>query len=64
VPRQQNNGLSRWFRKYAHEQSPEDQGSYEFGEQEARAKKPGLWQDKNPQPPWEYRNSKRTSVNK
>ena len=48
-------GMAWWFRRYAHEQSPEDQGRYEFGEQEAKAKKVGLWQEKNPQPPWEFR---------
>ncbi len=47
--------MAWWYRKYANEQSPEDQGRYEFAEQEAKAKKVGLWQDKNPQPPWEYR---------
>jgi endonuclease YncB( thermonuclease family) len=45
-------GMAWWFRRYAHEQSPEDQGRYEFAEQEAKAKKVGLWQDKNPMPPW------------
>ena len=34
-----------WFRKYADEQSPEDRARYEFAEQEARAKKVGLWRD-------------------
>ena len=48
-------GMAWWFRRYAHEQSPEDQGRYEFAEHEANAKKVGLWRDKNPMPPWEYR---------
>ena len=48
-------GMAWWFRRYANEQSPEDQGRYEFAEQEAKAKKVGLWQDKNPIPPWEFR---------
>ena len=48
-------GMAWWYRKYAHEQSPEDQGRYEFVEQAAKAKKIGLWQDKNPVPPWEFR---------
>jgi len=42
--------MAWWYRKYAHEQSAVDQGRYEFAEQEARVKKLGLWQDKNPQP--------------
>jgi len=52
-------GMAWWYRKYANEQSPEDQGRYEFAEQEAKAKKVGLWQDKIPQPPWEFRKSRR-----
>ncbi len=52
-------GMAWWYRKYAHEQTPEDQRRYELAEQEARAKKAGLWQDKNPQPPWEYRKGTR-----
>ena len=52
-------GMAWWYRKYANEQSTEDQGRYAFAEQEAKAKKVGLWQDKNPQPPWQFRNAKR-----
>ena len=48
-------GLAWWYRKYANEQSPQDQGQYEFSEQEARAKRVGLWQDDHPVPPWEWR---------
>ena len=48
-------GMAWWYKKYAHEQSPEDQGRYEFAEQEAKANRAVLWQDKNPQPPWEFR---------
>lgn len=35
--------------------SPEDQGRYEFAEQEAEAKKVGPGQDKAPVPPWDFR---------
>ena len=48
-------GMAWWYRKYAHEQSTEDQGRYEFAEKEAKAKNIGLWQDRNPVPPWEFR---------
>ena len=48
-------GLAWWYRKYAGEQSPQDRGAYEFSEQEARAKRAGLWRDANPIPPWEWR---------
>jgi len=52
-------GLAWWFRKYANEQSPEDRGAYEFSEQEARAKRVGLWSDPDPVPPWEWRRRRR-----
>jgi len=39
----------------ADEQSPEDRARYEFAEQEARAKKAGLWRDGTAVPPWEWR---------
>ena len=48
-------GLAWWYRKYAREQSPQDRGAYEFSEQEARAKRVGLWSDPDPVPPWEWR---------
>ena len=48
-------GLAWWYRKYAKEQSPEAAGRYEFAEQEARAKRVGLWADGQPIPPWDWR---------
>jgi endonuclease YncB( thermonuclease family) len=48
-------GLAWWYRKYAGEQSPQDRGAYEFSEQEAKAKRAGLWSEPNPIPPWEWR---------
>ena len=48
-------GLAWWYRKYANEQTPQDRGAYEFSEQEARAKRVGLWRDPDPMPPWEWR---------
>ena len=52
-------GLAWWYRKYADEQSPEDRGAYEFSEQEARAKRAGLWADADPVPPWDWRKQAR-----
>jgi len=52
-------GLAWWYRKYAKEQSPEDAGRYEFAEQEARAKRAGLWADGRPIPPWDWRKEAR-----
>ena len=52
-------GLAWWYQKYAKEQSPEDAGRYEFAEQEARAKRAGLWADGQPIPPWDWRKGER-----
>jgi endonuclease YncB( thermonuclease family) len=52
-------GRAWWIRAYAKEQSPEDRRRYEFAEQEARAKKAGLWRDRDPVPPWEWRKARR-----
>lgn len=48
-------GLAWWYRDYAREQAAQDRGQYEFAEQEARAKRVGLWGDKQPVAPWEWR---------
>jgi len=48
-------GRAWWFRESAPEQSPGDRGRYESAEQEARARKIGLWRDPKPVPPWEWR---------
>ena len=48
-------GMAWWYRKYAKDQSPKDRGRYEFEEQEARARRVGLWGDADPVPPWEWR---------
>jgi endonuclease YncB( thermonuclease family) len=48
-------GLAWWYLKYAKEQSPQDRGSYESDEQEAKARRVGLWVDAEPIPPWEWR---------
>jgi endonuclease YncB( thermonuclease family) len=48
-------GYAWWYRDYAKEQSPEDRERYETAEQDAKARKVGLWRDPNPVPPWEWR---------
>jgi len=53
-------GLARWFSQDAYEQSAEDRGRYEFAEQEALAKRAGLWSDPNPTAPWDWRKEKRS----
>ena len=48
-------GLAWWYRKYAHEQSMEDQRAYERAEDEALTEQIGLWRDPHPTPQWESR---------
>lgn len=38
-------GMAWWYRAYAGEQTSQARGQYEFAEQEARAKRAGLWAD-------------------
>ena len=48
-------GMCWWYRKYAHEQSPVDRVLYADAEGEAREQRRGLWSDREPVPPWEWR---------
>jgi endonuclease YncB( thermonuclease family) len=48
-------GMAWWYRSYAREQSLQERGQYEFAEQEAKARRVGLWQDPEPTPPWDWR---------
>lgn len=48
-------GLAWHYKQYAGEQSPADRASYDKAEEDARAKGVGLWRDKQPVPPWEFR---------
>ncbi len=48
-------GLAWWYRKYAEEQSREDRRLYEEAEGEARARRVGLWGDRAPVAPWDWR---------
>ena len=48
-------GLAWWYRKYAKEQSAQDRATYAAVEQEAQEAKRGLWRDKDPVPPWDWR---------
>ena len=48
-------GLAWHFKKYEREQSEEDRLAYAFDEQEARARKAGLWNEPDPTPPWDWR---------
>jgi endonuclease YncB( thermonuclease family) len=48
-------GMAWHYKEYEREQSAEDRERYAFAEQEARARKVGLWLDTKPIPPWEWR---------
>ncbi len=48
-------GMAWFYRYYQKELSRENRKLYAQAEDEARANKRGLWQDKNPMPPWEHR---------
>ena len=48
-------GMAWWYRHYAAEQTPQARAQYRFAEQEARAKRAGLWADARPVPPWAWR---------
>jgi endonuclease YncB( thermonuclease family) len=48
-------GLAWHYKKYANEQGLQQRGQYAFAEEEAQAKRVGLWRDANPVPPWEWR---------
>ncbi len=48
-------GMAWWYREYAKEQSAEDRGRYESAEEEAKARKIGLWRDPAPVAPWDFR---------
>lgn len=54
-------GMAWWYRGYSRDQTPEARGKYEVAEQEARAKRVGLWSHSEPTPPWEWRRQSGTA---
>lgn len=52
-------GLAWHYKKYEKEQSPSDRETYASAEQIARTQRRGLWADKAPVPPWEFRRIKK-----
>lgn len=48
-------GMAWHYKLYAKEQSPQDREDYEVAEFNAKMRRLGLWADKNPVPPWEWR---------
>ncbi len=52
---QVNAGLAWWYRKYSKEQPGDDRPKYEQAEQDAQSRRQGLWGDKAPIAPWDWR---------
>jgi endonuclease YncB( thermonuclease family) len=52
-------GMARWFRRFAAEQSAADRKLYEEAENRARLGRVGLWSEENPTPPAERRGRER-----
>lgn len=50
-----NAGLAWHYKKYQKDQSHSDRLLYEHAEDQARQQRIGLWRDRNPTPPWEWR---------
>ena len=53
-------GLAWHYKKYQDEQAATDRGKYSDAELDARQRERGLWADRAPVPPWEYRRAKRS----
>ena len=48
-------GMAWWYMQYQWDQTPEDRKLYADAQAAAKAKKVGLWADKQAEPPWEFR---------
>ena len=48
-------GMAWHYKQYASEQPKEDREIYAQAELAARSNTKGIWKDKNPTPPWEFR---------
>jgi len=48
-------GFAWWYQKYANEQAPVDRALYAAAEGKAKAERTGLWADKAPLAPWDWR---------
>lgn len=48
-------GMAWWYRQYVSEQTPQQRSDYEQAEFNAKIHRLGLWNSKNPIPPWDWR---------
>jgi endonuclease YncB( thermonuclease family) len=56
-------GMAWHYKKYQGEQTTDHRVAYSDAELGARREKRGLWADRDPVPPWEYRQAKRQQRN-
>ncbi len=56
---QVSSGMAWHYKQYQKEQSPADRQAYAEAEDQAHQAHKGLWADKEPVPPWEWRKSHR-----
>lgn len=52
-------GMAWWYRQYISEQSAAERANYEQAEFNAKVRRFGLWNSKNPTPPWNWRHEMR-----
>lgn len=52
-------GFAWHYKKYQKEQTSEDRQNYSEAEETAREARRGLWQEREPLAPWEWRAAKR-----
>lgn len=57
-------GMAWHYKQYAREQSAEDRLRYAKAEDLARDERIGLWRDKDPVPPWDFRRVRRSGAQK
>ncbi|WP_298829417.1 thermonuclease family protein [uncultured Piscinibacter sp.] len=57
---QVSSGLAWHYAEYAREQSPDDRQRYAAAQETARQRRLGLWADREPIPPWDFRRARRT----
>jgi endonuclease YncB( thermonuclease family) len=55
-------GLAWHYKDYEHEQSDDARVQYAIAEVRARSAKRGLWQQRDPLAPWEYRHGRRIVI--
>lgn len=48
-------GMAWHFKRYQHEQTEADRKTYSKAEERARLERIGLWHEREPVPPWEWR---------